>query len=70
MGDNEIRFLGDLQRLEIKPGDKFVLTTPGCISMDQRERIVQVWKQFAGEDAPVLILESGMRLGVISSEAE
>lgn len=62
----EIRYLGDLQRLEIKPGDKFILTVPGSISYEQATRIREAWQKFAGGDKDdLLILEGEMKLGVI-----
>jgi len=63
----EIRYIGELQRLELKPGDRFVLTTDRPISHEQAERIKDVWHQFVGpERHELLILDNGMKLGVIS----
>lgn len=65
----EIRFLGDLERLELKPGDRFVLSCDGKISAENVARIQALWREFAGEDAhrfPLLILDGGMKLGVIA----
>lgn len=67
----EIRFLGDLQRLAVKPGDRFVLTVPDVISGETAARIQASWKGFVGSDADapkLLILSGGMKLGVIGPE--
>jgi hypothetical protein len=66
----DIRFLGDLQRLEIKPGDKFVLTCPHALSLDTMRRIEAQWHEFAGADVQVLILCDGMKLGAVATEVE
>lgn len=63
----EIRFLGDLQRLEIKPGDRFVLKMPAHISLDTAEKIQTIWNTFTdGKAGKLLILDGGMELGAIS----
>lgn len=65
MSEREVRWLGDLQRLDIKPGDKFVLTMPGSLSEETVSRIQQVWREFVGGDEPkILVLSAGMKLGV------
>lgn len=64
----EVRYLGDLSRLAIQPGDKFVLTHARCLSDEAQARIKGVWKSFAG-DVPLLILDQGFRLGLINTEA-
>ncbi len=67
--DGEIRYLGDLQRLSLKPGDKLVLTVKGHISMEMAERLRESVKKHIG-DFPVIVLEDGMTLGAVSAEAE
>jgi len=63
-----IRFVGELQRLDVKPGDRFVISVPGPIPMEACERIRQQWKDFIGGDVPVLILSDGIKIGAISGE--
>lgn len=67
MAEPEIRYLGDLQRLQIGAGDKFVLTVPGRVSDEMRQRFSEMWERFAGESVPILVLEEGFRLGAIST---
>ncbi len=62
----EIRYMGDLQRLKPEPGDVFVLTVPGPVSMDTASRLKEMWAEVAG-DAPLLILDAGCKLGCIAA---
>jgi hypothetical protein len=65
----KIQYLGDLQRLEIRPGDRFVITTDKSLTMDAVHRIQEEWMKFAGDDAKtakLLILTDGMKIGAIS----
>ena len=67
--NEKINFLGDLQRLELKPGDCFVLTTEQHLSVETVERIQETWEKFVGGEEPkLLILQGGMKLGAISFE--
>ncbi len=68
----DIRYLGDLQRLDMKEGDRFVLTCEGHVSLEMQEQIQKAWKVFIGEDAekpPLLVLDRGFKLGVINQKA-
>jgi hypothetical protein len=69
MDNPEIRFLGDLQRLDVKPGDTFVLTVDCDISQHEAESIQQLWAKVMG-DVRCLVLGKGMKLGAISAPAE
>lgn len=63
----EIRFLGDMQRLETKPGDHFVLSVQGKVSMQQEKRIREMWDLHGIDGVRLLVLEGGMQLGVFSA---
>jgi hypothetical protein len=68
----EIRYLGDLQRLDLKSGDRFVLTVDRPLSMDQHKRIQEAWRLFVGGDddkLKLLILDGGLKIGVIGDNA-
>ena len=69
MGAPEIRYLGDLQRLELKAGDRFVLTVDRHLSAENHAAIQRVWADFVGQAdrLPLLVLEPGMKLGVIAT---
>lgn len=61
-----INFLGDLQRIEAKPGDRFVLMTDRPVSAEMAQRITDEWKRFMGPDAPrIMVLSDGIKLGVV-----
>lgn len=69
MSNREIKFTeGQLSRLEIRPGDKFVLCVDQHISSETAARIRETWERFAGKGVPILILEKGLTLGVLSCE--
>jgi hypothetical protein len=70
MAENEIRFLGDLQRIERKPGDVFVLRVEQSISMQTHARLQEIWERvWTDTDVPIpklLVLDSGMKIGVVA----
>lgn len=61
----KIRFLeGDLQRLQARPGDAFVLMVDEDLSMDQAQMILTHWNNlFPG--TKLLVLPRGYRLGAV-----
>ena len=64
-----IRFLGDLQRLELKPGEVLVLTVDSLLDARTAERMrhnVQRAVARPGFLPDVLVLERGMKLGVLA----
>jgi hypothetical protein len=65
-----IEFVGELRRLDVKPGDRFVITTSDVLSMAQAKLVQAQWKEFIGGSVPLLILTSGMQIGVIRDESE
>lgn len=67
MEDGNIRWLGDVQRLALKPDDIIVLTAEGHISSEVAKRI----KEYAEQALPgrkILVLSGGMKIGVLSPE--
>lgn len=61
----EIKFTGEIGNLEIMPGDKFVMTTDLDLTWQQRDQLATTWKEFAGDEAKLLVLTPGLRLSVI-----
>ncbi len=59
-----IRFIGDLQRVEVQEGDFFVLSCNEELPQDTVERIHASFKSIAG-DVPLLVLGKGMSLEVL-----
>jgi len=66
MKTEAIRFIGDLQRVDVRPGDKFVVRVPFEIDDETATRIKKACEDFFG-GAPVLVLSSNMKLGVIGA---
>lgn len=62
--NHEIRYLGDLARLRLEPGDMLVLSCPQPLSFHQVERLREQMRKFMGDAAPVL--GGGIKLGVVS----
>lgn len=60
-------YLGDLQRFEVRPGDRFVLTLDHEVTADTLSRLKAYWKEQMGDETKLLILCKGMRLEVVSA---
>jgi len=66
----KVEFLGSLSRLDLKPGDKFVLMCQRRISVEQANHIQRIWREFLGDQADraqLLVLDDGAKLGAISA---
>jgi hypothetical protein len=73
MSNGEIRWVGDLTRLELKPGDNFVLQIDRYISAETAAGIQDAWAAFVdGREhiGKLLIIEPSMKLGTISTKPE
>lgn len=70
MDKPEIEFVCELQRLQLKEGDRFVMTFDGALSRENHERIQEAWKNFVSQNreftVPLLILDRGAKLGVVN----
>ncbi len=66
--DDEIHFLGDLQRLEVRPGDVFVLKTNKILSREAVERLRDYLAASLGCENKIIVLGDGMELGVLSRD--
>jgi hypothetical protein len=62
----EIRYLGDVQRLQLEPGDVVVLTYSGMLSEEARAYLAKYVSESLGRD--VLVLDSGVQIGVMGKE--
>ncbi|MDX0973548.1 hypothetical protein GOL21_28160 [Sinorhizobium medicae] len=71
-GAKQLRLPGDLKRLDLKPGDRFVLSVDRPISMEMCERIQKLWRDFIGDDSEhrLMVLDAGIELSVINVEAK
>lgn len=67
--DDAFRFDGHMHRIDVRPGDKFVLKMERAASLDVREKMGAMFKKFAGEDADLLILDAGLSLSVLRQDA-
>lgn len=58
-----IRFVGDMSRLEVRPGDVFVLQCDEVLSVEASLRLKDQVSE-ALDGAKVIVLGRGMKLGV------
>jgi hypothetical protein len=65
--NDEIRFVGDMERVTVRPGDVFVVHVTDDISLEAAERLqAAVSRDLDG--AKVLVFVGGMKLGVMGPE--
>lgn len=65
--EDGIRYLGDLQRLEARPDDLFVLSVPGAVSVEGRKAIQRTWEAAGMTGRRLMVLERGMELGIVNT---
>ena len=63
-----LSFMGDLMKLNVSPGDVFVVMPKRPISEATAEALRIVWEEHFGDDSPLVVLEEGMRIGVLSPD--
>lgn len=64
----KVEFCGHLRRLDIKPGDKLVLSVDEDISEETAEQLKAHCLKVIGLDLPVLIIGPGIQLGCVRVE--
>lgn len=64
--ENEVVEL-NFERLDLQPGDKLVVFYPGTLNTKIAELIERKMKEFIGHDIRVLVLDGGMKLGVLNA---
>lgn len=64
----DIRYLGDLSRIEAKPGDVFVLTCDYQLNADQLIKLRARWSAEMG-DTKLMVFAGGMRIGLVNADA-
>ncbi len=64
-----VRFLGDMQRLKVEPGDRIVLMCNQRLTIEQREFLLKTLRENFPGGKPI-VLGDGMRLGVLSVPLE
>jgi hypothetical protein len=63
-----IQFLGHMQRLTLRKGDVYVLTVDAILNGEAMSHLKSQWEAVFPE-AKLVVLDRGMKLGVISSAA-
>lgn len=60
----------DLRRVQVAPGDRFILRTDRALSAEQRDSILQAWRKWTAQlDVPLLVLPHGWDLHLIEGSA-
>lgn len=60
----EVRYLGDVQRLQLKPGDCLVVQIDRPLSAEQMRLVREHCERVIGLGVPVLVLDQGIKVGV------
>lgn len=63
-----LSFLGDLTKIKVAPGDVFVVMPKRQISQETAQALSQVWEENFGAECPLVVLEEGMRIGILSPD--
>lgn len=63
-----LTFLGDLAKVIVAPGDVFVVMPKRQISQQTADALQEVWESRFGPECPLVVLEEGMKIGVLSPE--
>lgn len=63
---NEIRFLGDMQRVQPQPGDVFVLRIEQHLMPARIESVRRQWESVMGTDVKLIVLDGGTQLDLLN----
>lgn len=63
----QVRYLGDLQRLDLRPGDVVVMTSEEHISDEIASRLRIDWERYV-PGVKCIVLGGGLRLGVLGAQ--
>lgn len=66
-GRGELQYMGDVDRLVLKPGDRVVLRCPGMLSRDMANRLRAEMEEALDGKHRVIVLSEGIELGVLGS---
>ena len=66
--DEKINFIGDMQRVQVRPGDVFVVQTDQRLTHDMSLNLRDYVRSALGDDARVLVLTDGLKLGVAGED--
>ena len=64
---SKIKYLGDVQRLEVRPGDVVVLSVAAPLSMATSKRLV-TYVEGILPGTRCIILDGGLKIGVLSAQ--
>lgn len=59
--------VGDLARLDIKPGDRLVVKLKKSLPVDQQRDLFKIIQAWAGPEIKVMVIDPWITLGVIAN---
>ena len=59
-----IQWLGDLHRIDVRPGDVFVLKAQRRLTKEQRDMLREQWSAQMPADCKCLVIDEAMEIGV------
>ena len=59
-----IQWLGDLQRIDVRSGDMFILKSQRRLSIEQRERLRSEWMAHMPADCKCLVIDDALEVGL------
>lgn len=62
----QTRFLGDLVKVELSPGDVCVLMIREPMTDERLQSVTAAWRAAVGDSVTLVVLDDGKRLGVLS----
>lgn len=60
------RFMGELVKVQLSPGDVCVLMARKTMAPEETERVSAMWRAVVGDEVTLIVLDDGMKLGVLS----
>jgi hypothetical protein len=62
----QTRFLGDLVKVDLAPGDVCVLMARRRLETGEAAQFSELWRAAVGDDVTLVVLDDGLKLGVLS----
>lgn len=62
----EVVYLGEVEVLRVRPGDRLILTCDALVTRQQMEMFRDELVHFAGGEVPVAVLDASCSLAVVS----
>lgn len=64
----KVAYVGEIAKVKVSGNDMVVLTVPRSVDASELSRISSEWEKKFGDNATLLVLFDGMKIGVLSPE--